>query len=136
MRLPGRNPQRQPASDPDALLTNRTSNPVEGVRCGQNPGSLSDDAGGLGANKPYRISVCENQPVKKPGPCNRPGCWLQILNYKFLTNRLTSSFCEGNFIFRRLGKKNGCGNLNVENNITLLDESAGGTDSSCKFFTL
>jgi hypothetical protein len=73
---------------------------------------------------------------KKPGPCNRPGCWLQILNYKFLTNRLTSSFCEGNFIFRRLGKKNGCGNLNVENNITLLDESAGGTDSSCKFFTL
>jgi hypothetical protein len=145
MRLPAEivEPQREAASDPDASLTHpgiiRQGSPIFPQR---NPPTGLHVGFDLGANKPCRISVCENRQSKKSGPCNRPGCWLQILNYKFLTIELTPSFCEGNFFLRRKfhfsagSGENGCGNLNVENNITLPDESAGGIDSSCRFFVL
>jgi hypothetical protein len=99
-------PQREAASDADALLTHPgmirqgsgifpQRKPSTGLRVGYD----------LGANKPCRMSVFEISQSKRPRPCNRPECWLQILNYKSLTNQLTPSFCEGNFMSRRLGEK-------------------------------
>lgn len=58
---------------------------------------------GTPAQQPCPRRVWKNQPFKKTWPWDRPRSSLQILNYKFLTNRLTPSFCEGNPSARRFG---------------------------------
>jgi hypothetical protein len=99
-------PQREATSDPDALLTHPGM-----IRQGSRifrSASLQQDCTSDLISEPInrcRMSVCEISQSRRPGPSDRPECWLQILNYKSLTNQLTPSFCEGNFMSRRLGKK-------------------------------
>jgi hypothetical protein len=87
MRLPGRNRRTaaRPASDPDALLTPpgiiQQGSPIfflQAQACNRIVRRID-----LGANRPCRINVCENQPVKNLAPAAD----LEV-GYKFLiTNR-------------------------------------------------
>ena len=108
MRLPAEivEPQRQPATW-SSFSRRSPKDP-----CWRRSGSLQLDCTPGLISEP--ISVWKNHPVKRPviGPP-----WdvsLQNLNYKFLTDQLTRSFCEGIFIGPTARVKMGAATLTLK----------------------